>query len=182
VDEVWTSGLPLPLLHHRWLLQDKYHLWLNKTVRCKMRHTTTNNFWKVIIGALLLLAAWLVGSFLATRIYPGSDLVTRMENFSAKVGGSIGVLIASLFVRRFLLHSFRLAVACLATLEVLAFLIILTVIGATGLGLEDFGYSMGWLYAITWNVVVACLVGFLIGQLWERCKANKPEHRTPDPP
>ncbi len=31
VDEVRTSGLPLPLLHHRWLLQDKYHLWFNKT-------------------------------------------------------------------------------------------------------------------------------------------------------
>jgi hypothetical protein len=97
-------------------------------VRCNMRHTTTNVA-KVFIGALLLFAAWLLGCFLASRIYPGSYLVNRMENIAAKTGGSIGILIASLFVRRYLLRSFRLAVACLATTEVLALLIIMFVIG-----------------------------------------------------
>jgi hypothetical protein len=101
-----------------------------------------------------------------------------MENFAAKVGGSIGILIASLLVRRYLLRSFRLAVACLATTEVLALLIIMFVIGLTGFGLEDVGFSIGWLYAITWNIVVACLVGVFIGHLWERRTANKALHAT----
>lgn len=142
-----------------------------------MRHTTAS-IGKVSIGALSLFAAWLLGSFLASRIYPGSDLVNRMENFAAKIGGSIGILIASLFVRRYLLRSFRLAVACLAMTEVLALLIIMFVIGLTGFGLEDVGFSIGWLYAITWNIVVACLVGVSIGHLWERRTANKALHAT----
>jgi hypothetical protein len=132
-----------------------------------MRHTTAN-IGKVFIGVLLMFAAWLLGSFLASRIYLGSDLVNRMENFAAKVGGSIGILIASLLVRRYLLRSFRLAVACLATTEVLALLIIMFVIGLTGFGLEDVGFSVGWLYAITWNIVAAFFIGVAIGQLWDR--------------
>lgn len=138
----------------------------------------TPNAGRVVLGVLSLFAAWALGGFLGSIIYPASVLVGGRESLAAKVGCSVAILVASLIVRRYLLRSFWLAVLCLATVEVLVLLIIMFVSGLTTLTLADVRFNAGWLYGLTWNVVVAFLFGTAIGYLWDRKAANKALHAT----
>jgi hypothetical protein len=89
-----------------------------------------------------------------------------METLAGKVGSSIGVVVGSVLLRRFLLRSFGLALLCLVATEVVAFAIILQFTGLLSLRLSDLSFNVGWLYSLTWNVVFAFLLGVGIGHIW----------------
>ncbi len=104
----------------------------------------------------------------AAIYFPISTPHNKMEMLADKVGALCGILIATLFLRRCLLRSFRLALICLAATEVVVLVIILHFTGLTTLTLFDIGFNVGWLYSLTWNVVVAYILGAVFGHLWQR--------------
>lgn len=131
-------------------------------------------FGGVLAGIVVLFVAWLLGGYVGANLFPQSDLINKMETLPTKVGSSLGVLVASLFLRRYFLRSFRFALACLAATEVVAFLIITQVTGLSPFTLSNLRFNGGWLYALTWNVVVVFLLGAAIGHLWDR-RTAKPQ-------
>ena len=124
------------------------------------------NVGRVLLGILVLFAAWVVGQYLGDIIYPGSILLWGMEALAAKVGSSVAILAASLILRRYLLHSFGLALVCLATTEFIVLFIIHCFTGFGTFPWIDLPFSGSWLYRLTWNVVLAFLIGTVVGQLW----------------
>lgn len=117
-----------------------------------------------------MFVAYLAGALLFSYLFPDSARANRMEMVADKVGASAGILITSLFLRRYLLRSIMLALLCLAVTEVIVLVIILQFTGLTTLC--DIGFNVRWLYSLTWNVVVAFLFGTVIGHVWDRA-ANK---------
>lgn len=121
----------------------------------------------------MLVAAWLLGGYVGSWILPQSELINKMETLSGKVGSSLGVVTASLLLRRYLLRSVWLDLVCLAATEAVVFIIIVTVTGLLPFTLFNLRFNVGWLYALTWNVVVAFLFGVVLGHLWDRWAVNK---------
>lgn len=136
------------------------------------------NVGRILAGVALLFTAYVLGASLASNLFPGSAHANRMEMHSDKVGASIGIVVAALLLRRYLLRSFGLALTCLAATEAAAFLIIIQFTGLMEFTLFDLRFNVGWLYALTWNVVVAFLIGTTIGHLWDRRAANKSRQPT----
>ncbi len=73
---------------------------------------------------------------------------------------------------RYVLRSFGLALLCLGSTEVIALLIITGFSGLGMLTIADIRFNAWWLYAVTWNVVLAFLLGAGLGVLWSRRAAN----------
>lgn len=132
------------------------------------------NVGRVLLGTLSLFVAWGIGGYLGSVICPNSVLVGGRETLAAKVGCSVAILAVSLILRRYLLRSFGQALVCLATTEVIVFVIIVCISGLTRLTLANVRFNIWWLYALTWNVVLAFLVGTMVGQLWDDRVSNKP--------
>jgi uncharacterized membrane protein len=133
---------------------------------------TPANVGRILIGVVLLFAAFALGGCLGGSLFPDSLRVSRMEMLADKVGSSIGIVVVALLIRRYLLHSFSLALACLVVTEILALLVILQFTGLTHLTASDVRFNCGWLSAMTWNVVLAFLLGAGIGHVWDRRAAN----------
>ena len=110
---------------------------------------TPANVGRILIGVVLLFAAFALGGYLGGSLYPDSLLVSKMEMLADKVGSSIGIVVVALLIRRYLLHSFSLALACLVMTEIIALLVILQFTGLTQLTLSDVRFNLGWLYAMT---------------------------------
>ena len=125
------------------------------------------NVGRVLLGILSLFVAWGIGGYLGSVICPNSVLVGSRETLATKVGCSVAILAASLILRRYLLRSFGQALVCFATTEVIAFVIIVCFSGLTRLTLADVRFNIWWLYALTWNVVLAFLVGAVVGRFWD---------------
>lgn len=115
-------------------------------------------------------------SFYSSPMSPGhrcavgfspTDRANRMEMLTDKIGASIGIVIAALLLRRYLLRSFGMALACLVATEVAALLIILCF---TGLPVDrvDLHNDGQWLYTMTWNVVISYLIGAVLGHWWDK--------------
>lgn len=88
-------------------------------------------------------------------------------------------MVAAFFLGRFLFRSFGVALACLAATEIVALIIILQITGPSLSTLSDVTFNAGWLYSMTWNVIVAFVLGAALGHLWYRWSANK--HLQPTP-
>lgn len=126
-----------------------------------------------------MFAAFAIGGYLGDVICPQSAVVGGRESVAAKTGGSVAILIASVLVGRFILRSFSLALLCLAGTELIALLIIMGFSGLSMLTIADIGFNVWWLYAVTWNVALAFLLGAGFGVFWSRRSANK--HLQPTP-
>jgi hypothetical protein len=137
--------------------------------------STGANIGRIILAVLSLFVAWMLGGYVASNIYPYSAIVGGRETLAAKVGCSIAILVTSLVIRRYLLRSFGLALVCLAVTEIIVLLIIICFTGLTTPTLADIRFNAWWLYALTWNVIVAFLVGTVLGHLWETFTTSKKE-------
>ena len=135
--------------------------------------STAANVGRVLVGVVLLFAVWALGGYLGGSLFPESHLVSKMETLTSKIGSSIGIVLGALLIRRFLLRSIGLALICLTATEVVVFFIILHFTGLLSFALSDLSFNVGWLYSITWNVVVAFLFGMIVGHYWYRRVANK---------
>lgn len=133
---------------------------------------------RVVLGTLLLFAAWALGGYVGDVICPQSGIVGGRESLAAKTGSSVALVIVSLVLGRYVLRSFRLALLCLGSTEVLALLIITGFSGLGMLALSDIQFNLSWLYAVTWNVVLAFLLGGSLGVLWFRRAANNVPEAT----
>jgi len=143
------------------------------TTSTSMLHITAY-IGRIALGVLSLFAAWVIGGYIGSVICPNSVLVGGRETLAAKVGCSVAILIVSLIIRRYLLRSLGSALVCLATTEVIVFVIIICFSGLTRFALADVRFNACWLFALTWNVVLAFLVGTMVGQIWD----NRVSKRT----
>jgi len=134
---------------------------------------TTANIGRVCLGVLLLFAAWVFGGFLGSMVFPDSVLVGGRETLAGKVGCSVAILAIALIIRRYILRSFGLALVCLAATEIIALFIVMSFSGLTTLTLTDVRFNGWWVYALTWNVVTAFLIGTTAGHFWDRRAANQ---------
>jgi uncharacterized membrane protein len=134
---------------------------------------TPANVGRILTGVVLLFAAFALGGYLGGALFPESARVSKMEMLADKVGSSIGIMVASLLLARFLFRSIGVALICLAATEAVVFVIILQITGLSSFTLSDVRFNVGWLYSLTWNVVVAFVFGSLLGHLWYRRAANK---------
>jgi len=123
---------------------------------------------RVMAGIVGLFAGWLLGGYVAANSFPQAELVNKMETLPTKLGSSFGVLIATILLRRFVLRSLRLTVVSLVATEVVVFMIIVQVTGLLPFSLFHLHFNFGWLYGLTWNVIIACLLGVLVGHCWDR--------------
>lgn len=128
---------------------------------------------RVCLGALSLFAAWFVGGYVGDAIRPESPLVGFREPLSGKIACSVAILLAAMVLRRYLLRSFGLAVLCLLATEVAVFIIIMCFSGLLRPSLTDIGFNAGTLYQLTWNVVIAFLIGVAAGQFWDNWATTK---------
>ena len=128
---------------------------------------------RISVGVVALFVAFIAGSYLGGTLFPESSRVSKMEMFADKVGASIAIVVASLLLGRFLFRSIGVALLCLAATELVALIIILQITGLSLSTLSDITFNVGWLYSMTWNVIVAFVVGSVPGHLWYRRAANK---------
>ena len=142
------------------------------TTSTGMSHITAN-IGRIALGVLSLFGAWAIGGYLGSVICPNSVLVGGRETLAAKVGCSVAILIASLIIRRYLLRFLGLALLCLATTEVIVLAIIICVTGLTSWTWSDVRFNIWWLFALTWNVVLAFLVGAVVGRFWDDWAYNR---------
>jgi hypothetical protein len=133
---------------------------------------------RVLLGILSLFAAWALGGYVGDLLCPESSIVGGRESLAAKTGSSVAIVIASLVLGRYILRSFRLALLCLGSTELLVLLIIMGFSGLGMLALSDIRFNVWWLYAVTWNVVLAFLLGAGLGVLWFRRAANNVPEAT----
>jgi hypothetical protein len=131
-----------------------------------MQHTSVK-IGRVVLGVLCLFVAWFLGGYVGNAICPNSAVVGGMEAIAAKAGSSVAIFVAALIIRRHLLRSFGLALACLVATEVTVLLIVICFSGLTTLTMTDVRFNAWWLYALTWNVVIAFLIGTVAGQFWD---------------
>jgi len=138
------------------------------------------NVGRVLLGILLLLAAWALGGYLGEIICPGTALVGGREPLAAKTGSSVAILIVSVFACRYVLRSFGMALLCLLSTELIVLLIVMGFSGLTMMPtMTNLRFNGWWLYALTWSVVLAFLPGAVFGVLWARRAANRSRQRTP---
>ena len=133
--------------------------------------TRLRHCWPGLFGALSLFGAWFLGGYVGAAIPSKSPLVGYSEPLAGKIACSVAILLAAVVLRRYLLRSFGLAVLCLLATEVVVFLIITAFSGLTTL--TDIGFNAETLYQLTWNVVIAFLIGAAAGQSWDNRAATK---------
>ncbi len=140
-------------------------------VSCDMPHAVSITA-RTLVGVVSLFAAFALGGYLGDLAFPQSAVVGGRESLAGKTGGSVAILIASLLLGRYVLRSVGSALLCLAATEIIALLIIVGFSGLTTLTMADISFNAWWLYAVTWNVVLAFLLGAGFGLLWSRRAAN----------
>src|SRR5690348_14240618 len=123
---------------------------------------------RVVLGVLSLFGAFALGGYFGDLICPNSPVVGGRESLGAKAGGSVAILCASVLTGRYVLRSFGLALLCLGSTELIALLIIMGFSGLGMVSIADIQFNVWWLYAATWNVVLAFLLGAGLGVLWFR--------------
>jgi len=133
---------------------------------------------RVLLGVLSLFAAWALGGYVGEVICPQSAIVGGRESLAAKTGSSVAIAIASFVLGRYSLRSVRLALLCLGSTELLVMLIVMGFSGLGMLTMADIQFNIWWLYAVTWNVVLAFFLGAGLGVLWFRRAANKVPEAT----
>jgi hypothetical protein len=111
-------------------------------------------------------------------VFPDSVLVGGRETLAGKVGCSVTILATAFIIRRYILRSFGLALVCLAATEVIVLFVVMSFSGLTTLTLADMRFNGWWVYALTWNVVAAFLVGITAGHFWDRRAANQTVQAT----
>lgn len=134
------------------------------------------NIGRILAGMVLLFVTYILGAYLGGNLFADSVHVNKMEILSSKVGSSIGILVISLLIRLYVLRSLRLALTCLVLTETVVMFIVLFFTGLTLFSLADARFIVGWVYELTWNVVVAFLIGLVIGQLWDYRRSNGIAH------
>ena len=133
---------------------------------------------RIVLGVLSLFVAFALGGYLGELICPNSLVVGGRESLAAKAGASIAILCASVLTGRYVLRSFGLALLCLGSTELIALLIITGFSGLGMLTIADIRFNAWWLYAVTWNVVLAFSLGAGLGVLWSRRAANNVPEAT----
>lgn len=128
---------------------------------------------RVFAGAIALFIAWLAGVYAGGSLFPDSQLINKMETLPTKTGGSLGILVASIFLSRFLFRRYRIAVISLGVTEAIVLLIIVCVTQLWSLALDDLFFNFGWLFELTWNVVLAFLLGSTAGHFWNKASPAK---------
>jgi multisubunit Na+/H+ antiporter MnhG subunit len=131
-----------------------------KTLMSSLATITGRDIAHVALGVIALFIAYALGVSIAENLYPES-MHNRIESIAGKFGASVGVLAVSVVFMRFLFRSPMLALVCLLTTEAFASAIIFRFTG------PDIVYTFGWLYRITWNIVIAFLMGTAVGYLWK---------------
>lgn len=127
---------------------------------------------RVLAGVVVLFAAYVAGALLCGYLFPSAARANKMEMVTDKIGASVGIFIAGVLLRRYFLRSFGLVLVCLAATEIVALVIIVMVTGLVSLTLFDITFNLQWLYAMTWNVVIAYLLGATVGHVWDK-RADK---------
>lgn len=130
-----------------------------------------DNLIRVSLGVLLILVVWALGGYLGGLLWPQDASLNKIETLSSKVGSSVAIILASCILRRFIYGSFGWALTCLAATEFVVLLIIMFVYGWS-LTAFDIAIYGRWLWKLTWNVVIAFLIGILIGQLWKKWRSQ----------
>lgn len=100
-------------------------------------------------------------------------MIGGRESLAGKSGGTIGILIAAIFIRVWLLRSLGLALVCLAATELTVLLLIMAI---SGLGIFTWSHIQfvgWWLYTTTWNVVAVYPLGLLVGTLLDKWRTKK---------
>lgn len=133
---------------------------------------TPANVGRILSGVVLLFLAWCLGGYVGETICPGTTLVGGRESLAGKVGCSVAILAAAVIARRYLLRSLGLSLTCLGITELVVLLIILGFSGLTSFSVADISFNGWWLYALTWNVVVAFILGAAVGHLWDKRSAT----------
>jgi hypothetical protein len=113
----------------------------------------------------------LFGAFLA----PHSDWVNKVETFVRKFGASVGVFIVTTILRLFLVKSTRLMLIALVAIECIALIVIVFFTGLYQFTVLNIEFNIGWLFTLTWNVVLLFIIGTWVGSI---IKVKKPIHRT----
>ncbi len=127
---------------------------------------TLANAGRVAAGVVILFIAYVTGASLCSWLFPNGPRANRMEMLTDKTGESMVIVIAALFLRRYLLRSFGMALVCLVATELVALAIILCFTGLPVDGM-DLHNTARWLYLMTWNVVASYLFGIAIGHWWD---------------
>ena len=126
------------------------------------------SFNKVFLGVILLLIAWDGGGFIGNRVCPGSISVNIIETLATKVSCSVTVMLAALILRRYLYNSSILACTCLVATEFIAFIVIMFFTRLWPLTIDDLLFNGRWLWRLTWNVVIAFVLGTVVGHLCQQ--------------
>ena len=122
-----------------------------------------SNIIKIIGAIAILILAWIVGGIIGNAILPSSPLINKMETGAGKLGASIAILISSFFLIQKLLKDIWQAIACIIGAEIFVLLIVFFITGLWSFTWFDICFNIGWLYTMTWNVVVAYILGVSIG-------------------
>jgi len=117
----------------------------------------------VLSCSIAVMAAWAIGGYLGAFLAPHSDLVNKVETVAGKLGASVGVFMATVILRLFLVKSTRLMLIALVAIECIALIIIVFFTGLYQLTMLDVQFNIGWLFALTWNVVLLFIIGTWVG-------------------
>lgn len=123
---------------------------------------------RALAGVVLLFLAYVTGALVCGYLFPCAARANKMEMVTDKIGASVGIFIAAVLLRRYFLRSFGFVLLCLAATEIVALVIIVMVTGLVSLTLFDITFNLQWLYAMTWNVVIAYLLGAAVGHVWDK--------------
>jgi len=118
---------------------------------------------KVMICSITVMIVWIIGGYLGDLLVPHSDMVNKVETFAGKFSGSVGVFVAVVILRLFLIKSTRLMLISLMTIECIALIAIVFFTGLYQLTVLDVQFNIGWLFALTWNVVLLFIIGTWVG-------------------
>jgi hypothetical protein len=126
------------------------------------------NVGRILLAVVGLFLVWVVGGFIGAVIWPHSPLMASREPLAAKIACSIAILALTSILQRYLLRGIGAAMACLALTEVAVYVIIMGLSGLVAPTGANIAFNAWWLLALTWNVVIAFLLGTVLGALWMR--------------
>jgi len=118
---------------------------------------------KVLGCCIAVMIAWAIGGYLGDLLAPHSGLVNKVETIAGKFGASVGVFMAAVILRLFLIKSTRLMLMSLIAIECIALIVIVFFTGLYRLTGLDIEFNIGWLFALTWNVVLMFIIGTWVG-------------------
>ena len=132
----------------------------------------TENFDKVFLGSFLVFIVHYLGAYFGGHVWPQSAFLpgNKFETYASKQYSTIATFIIAIILRRYLFPSFKVSMICLMMVVFIVFFIIDGVIGIIFYSVD---FYINLLWKLTWNVVLAFVVGAAIGELWSYFSKRK---------